>query len=129
MNAASRPRRLAAADAGRLWWRDGAIYQVYPRSFADANGDGSGDLEGIRQRLDHLAWLGIADYCDVDPIFGTLADFDRLLADAHARGIRVILDRCASRECGAAFSCEPPRGSAALRASCAHPRAILAAAP
>jgi glycosidase len=88
------------------------IYQVYPRSFADSNGDGVGDLEGIRSRLDHLAWLGIdgiwispffpspmkdfgydvADYCGVDPVFGTLADFDRLLADAHARGIRVILD-------------------------------------
>jgi alpha-glucosidase len=110
--AASRPRRLAGDDVGRLWWRDGAIYQVYPRSFGDSNGDGSGDLEGIRQRLDHLAWLGVAgiwispfftspmkdfgydvaDYCDVDPLFGTLADFDRLLADAHARGIRVILD-------------------------------------
>ena len=95
-----------------LWWRDGVIYQIYPRSFGDANGDGVGDLEGIRQRLDHLAWLGVdaiwispfypspmadfgydvADYCDVDPLFGTLADFDRLLADAHARGIRVIVD-------------------------------------
>jgi len=98
--------------ADRIWWRDGVIYQIYPRSFGDSNGDGVGDLEGIRRRLDHLAWLGVdaiwlspfypspmadfgydvADYCDVDPLFGTLADFDRLLADAHARGIRVLLD-------------------------------------
>jgi glycosidase len=108
----SRPAARVAVSGSRLWWRDGVIYQVYPRSFADSNGDGIGDLEGIRQRLDHLAWLGVdgiwispfftspmqdfgydvADYCDVDPIFGTLADFDGLLQDAHARGIRVILD-------------------------------------
>ncbi len=96
----------------RLWWKHGVIYQVYPRSFMDANGDGVGDLEGIRQRLDHLAWLGVdgiwispcfpspmadfgydvSDYCDIDPLFGSLEDMDRLLADAHARGIRVLLD-------------------------------------
>ena len=96
----------------RLWWQDGVIYQIYPRSFMDSSGDGVGDLEGIRQRLDHLAWLGVdavwlspcfpspmadfgydvADYCDIDPLFGSLADFDRLLADAHRRGIHVILD-------------------------------------
>jgi len=96
----------------RLWWRDGVLYQVYPRSFMDASGDGVGDLEGIRQRLDHLQWLGVdgiwispcfpspmadfgydvADYCDIDPLFGSLADFDRLLAEAHAREIRVVLD-------------------------------------
>jgi glycosidase len=95
-----------------LWWRDGVVYQIYPRSFQDSNGDGVGDLEGIRRRLDHLAWLGVdaiwispfypspmadfgydvSDYCDVDPLFGTLADFDRMLADAHARGIRVVVD-------------------------------------
>jgi alpha-glucosidase len=106
----SRPARAPASSSS--WWRDGVIYQVYPRSFADSNGDGIGDLEGIRGKLDHIAWLGaagiwispffpspmadfgydVADYCDVDPIFGTLADFDRLLRDAHARGIRVILD-------------------------------------
>jgi alpha-glucosidase len=88
------------------------VYQIYPRSFMDSNGDGVGDLQGIRARLDHLAWLGVeaiwlspifpspmadfgydvADYCEIDPVFGTLADFDRLLAEAHARGIRVILD-------------------------------------
>jgi alpha-glucosidase len=96
----------------RVWWRHGVVYQIYPRSFMDANGDGVGDLDGIRARLDHLAWLGVdaiwlspifpspmadfgydvSDYCAIDPVFGTLADFDRLLAEAHARGIRVILD-------------------------------------
>ena len=96
----------------RLWWKHGVIYQIYPRSFMDSNGDGVGDLEGIRARLDHLAWLGVdavwlspifpspmadfgydvADYCDVDPVFGSLAELDRLLAEAHARGIRLILD-------------------------------------
>jgi glycosidase len=94
------------------WWQHGVVYQIYPRSFQDASGDGVGDLEGIRRRLDHLAWLGVdaiwispfypspmadfgydvSDYCDVDPLFGTLADYDRLLADAHARGLRVVVD-------------------------------------
>ncbi|HEX2850207.1 MAG TPA: alpha-amylase family glycosyl hydrolase [Acidimicrobiales bacterium] len=94
------------------WWRSGVVYQIYPRSFADSGGDGVGDLEGIRRHLDHLSWLGIdaiwispffrspmkdygydvADYCDVDPLFGTLDDFDRLLADAHAAGIKVMID-------------------------------------
>ncbi len=112
MTRTSRPAPRGAHDPGRLWWRDGAIYQIYPRSFADSNGDGVGDLEGIRSRLDHLAWLGVdgiwispffpspmkdfgydvADYCDVDPLFGTLEDFDRLLRAAHALGLRVILD-------------------------------------
>ena len=94
------------------WWKTAVFYQIYPRSFADSNGDGIGDLAGIRAHLDHLAWLGVdaiwicpfyrspmtdfgydvVDYCDVDPLFGTLADFDALLADAHARGMRVIVD-------------------------------------
>ena len=97
---------------GASWWQRGVIYQIYPRSFQDSNGDGIGDLDGIRTRLDHLVALGvdaiwispiypspmadfgydISDYCGIDPIFGTLADFDRLLAEAHARGLRVILD-------------------------------------
>src|SRR5574338_569876 len=96
----------------RLWWKHGVVYQIYPRSFMDANGDGVGDLAGIRARLDHLAWLGVdalwlspifpspmadvgydvSDYCDVDPAFGDLAELDRLVADAHARGIRLMLD-------------------------------------
>jgi len=94
------------------WWRRGAIYQVYPRSFQDSNGDGIGDLEGLRQRLDYFIWLGIdaiwispiypspmrdfgydvADYCGIDPLFGSLEGFDRLVADAHARGLKIILD-------------------------------------
>jgi alpha-glucosidase len=98
--------------SGTLWWQRGIIYQIYPRSYQDSNGDGIGDLGGIRRRLDHLAWLGvdavwispiypspmadfgydIADYCDIAPIFGTLADFDRLIADIHARGLKLILD-------------------------------------
>ena len=95
-----------------LWWQRGVIYQIYPRSFQDSNGDGVGDLRGILQRLDYLAWLGVdaiwlspiypspmadfgydvADYCDIHPLFGNLEDFDRLVAEAHARGLKVILD-------------------------------------
>ncbi len=98
--------------SGAPWWQRGVVYQVYPRSFADSDGDGVGDLPGITGRLDHLVALGvdalwlspifrspmrdfgydIADYRDVDPVFGTLEDADRLIAAAHERGIRVVLD-------------------------------------
>ncbi len=94
------------------WWQTGVVYHIYPRAFMDASGDGVGDLDGVRQRLDHLVWLGVdalwlspfypspgadggydvADYVDVDPTLGTLDDFDRLVAAAHARGLRVLVD-------------------------------------
>ncbi|GAA3229661.1 glycoside hydrolase family 13 protein [Actinocorallia longicatena] len=96
----------------RPWWHDAVVYEVYPRSFADSSGDGEGDLEGIRSRLPYLRDLGVdalwltpfytspladggydvADYRDVDPRFGTLADFDALIGDAHDLGLRVIID-------------------------------------
>ncbi|MFF1540242.1 glycoside hydrolase family 13 protein [Microbacterium sp. NPDC058269] len=100
------------AAPGSEWWRSAVIYQIYPRSFADASGDGIGDLPGITSRLDALQELGVdaiwlspfmtspqrdagydvADYRDVDPLFGTLADFDDMLEAAHARNIRVVVD-------------------------------------
>jgi alpha-glucosidase len=95
-----------------LWWQKGAIYQIYPRSFQDSDGDGVGDLKGIEHRLDDLVALGVdaiwispiflspmadfgydvADYTGIDPRFGTLADFDSLLAAAHERGLKLLLD-------------------------------------
>ncbi len=99
-------------SGGHAWWQRGVVYQVYPRSFQDSNGDGVGDLPGVLSRLDHLAALGVdavwispiypspmadfgydvSDYTGIDPVFGSLEDFDRLVAAAHARGLRVILD-------------------------------------
>ncbi|WP_431025586.1 alpha-amylase family glycosyl hydrolase [Halomonas sp. H5] len=98
------------------WWRGATLYQIYPRSFLDANGDGIGDLKGITAKLDHVASLGVdaiwlspfftspmddfgydvADYCDVDPMFGTLDDFRTLVERAHALGLRVIIDQVLS---------------------------------
>ncbi len=94
------------------WWKGAVVYQIYPRSFKDSNGDGFGDLEGIRSKLDYLQALGvdvlwlspiyaspqadngydIADYYDIDPMFGTLSDFDRLLEGVHERGMRLVMD-------------------------------------
>ena len=96
----------------RMWWRDGVVYQIYPRSFADGNGDGIGDLIGVLDHLDYLEELGVdaiwlspiypspdvdfgydvADYKAIDPKFGTMEDFDRLVREAHRRGIRIVLD-------------------------------------
>ena len=94
------------------WWRDAVLYQVYPRSFSDANGDGIGDLAGVTERLEYLEWLGVdavwlnpvhpspnvdwgydvSDYTGIHPDLGTLEDLDRLVSEANARGIRVLLD-------------------------------------
>ena len=95
------------------WWRGSVTYQVYPRSYQDSNGDGVGDLAGITRRLEHIARLGadavwlspffkspqkdfgydVSDYCDVDPPYGTLADFDAMIARAHDLGLKVIIDQ------------------------------------
>jgi alpha-glucosidase len=94
------------------WWQSGIIYQIYPRSFQDASGDGIGDLAGIRRRLSYLAELGVdavwlspifpspmadfgydvSDYTGIDPLFGNLAEFDALLAEAHGHGLKLLLD-------------------------------------
>ncbi len=111
------PRTRAASSGGSIgtadWWRGAVIYQVYPRSLLDTTGNGIGDLEGIIRALDHIASLAVdglwicpfftspmkdygydvADYRDVDPVFGTLADFDRLVSEAHARDLKVIIDQ------------------------------------
>ena len=94
------------------WWKTAVVYQIYPRSFRDTTGDGVGDLRGIIDGLDHLEWLGVdalwlspvfrspmvdhgydvSDYCDIDPVFGSLADMDELIDQAHRRGLKVLLD-------------------------------------
>jgi alpha-glucosidase len=103
----------AVTEAAQPWWRGAAIYQIYPRSFADSDGNGIGDLPGITAKLDYVASLGVdgiwlspfftspmrdfgydvADYCDVDPVFGTIADFDALLERAHGLKLKVIIDQ------------------------------------
>ena len=101
------------AETKSDWWRGAVIYQIYPRSFQDSNGDGMGDLKGITDRLEHVASLGVdavwlspiftspmedmgydvSDYRDIDPTFGTLENFDRLIARAHELGLKVIVDQ------------------------------------
>src|SRR6202163_2422313 len=100
------------ASENHAWWQRGIIYQIYPRSFMDSNGGGTGDLAGIISRLDYLIWLGVdaiwvspifpspmadfgydvSDYTNVDPLFGTLEDLDRLIQAAHQRSLKVLLD-------------------------------------
>jgi alpha-glucosidase len=104
------------ASGNADWWRGAVVYQVYPRSFQDTNGDGLGDLKGVTRRLPYIASLGVdaiwlspffkspmadmgydvSDYCEVDPIFGTLADFDEMMTAAHSLGIKVIIDQVIS---------------------------------
>jgi alpha-glucosidase len=99
-------------EAKAQWWKTGVIYQIYPRSFMDSNGDGIGDLAGITRKLDYLQWLGvdaiwlspifespmkdfgydISNYIAIDPTFGTMDDFDELVREAHGRGIKIVLD-------------------------------------
>ncbi len=109
------PHQLLATSARSStlhWWQRGVLYHLYPWSFQDSNGDGIGDVQGIIRRLDYLSWLGvdalwlspifpspmvdfgydIADYCAVDPLFGDLETFERLLEQAHRRGLKVLLD-------------------------------------
>jgi alpha-glucosidase len=106
----------APPDKTRPWWREAIIYQVYPRSYLDTDGDGVGDLPGITEKLDYIASLGvdivwlspffkspmkdfgydISDYCDVDPLFGTLADFDALVARAHHLNLKIMIDQVMS---------------------------------
>jgi alpha-glucosidase len=103
---------LGAQDKSQPWWRHAVFYEIYPRSFADSNNDGLGDLRGITSKLDYLHTLGVdaiwispcypspqfdfgydvADYENIDPMYGKLADFDVLAREAHKRGIRVIMD-------------------------------------
>ena len=108
----ARPQGLLPRTDTDAWWRDAVIYQIYPRSFADANGDGIGDIQGIREHIDHLVALGVdavwlspfypspqvdagydvSDYFDLAPEYGSLQDLDALIADLHEAGIRVIVD-------------------------------------
>ena len=112
MPVAAMPQGKAAMNGEYAWWQRGIVYQVYPRSFQDSDGDGVGDLAGITSRLDYLQGLGVdalwlspifpspmadfgydvSDYTGIHPVFGTLDDFDRLVREAHARGLKVILD-------------------------------------
>ncbi len=116
MQAVSRKVEAPLPAPDRDWWRGAVIYQIYPRSYQDSNGDGIGDLKGIISRLPHIAGLGadaiwispffkspmkdfgydVSDYCDVDPMFGTLADFDELVAEAHRFGLKVMIDEVLS---------------------------------
>ena len=126
----------SAIQAGQEWWRNAVIYQIYPRSFADGNGDGMGDLKGVEGRLESLSELGVdaiwfspfmsspqkdagydvSDYTDIDPLFGTLEDFDSVLSKAHDLGLKVIVDLVPNHS-----SSEHPLFKAALRAGKGSP--------
>ncbi|MGY3436839.1 MULTISPECIES: beta-galactosidase BglA [unclassified Marinovum] len=121
MNAHMDMKMKPSREQDQDWWRGGVIYQIYPRSYQDSNGDGIGDLNGITQRLPHIASLGVdaiwispfftspmkdfgydvSDYCDVDPMFGTLADFDTMVDTAHKLGLKVMIDQVLSHTASA----------------------------
>ena len=106
------PAQANTAESAYTWWQRGIVYHIYPRSWQDSNGDGVGDLPGITRRLDYLMALGVdaiwlspiypspmadfgydvSDYTAIHPLFGSLADFDKLLAETHARGMKLLLD-------------------------------------
>src|SRR5690554_2705494 len=106
------PTHVDADRSGEQWWKSAVVYQIYPRSFADSDGDGVGDLRGITGRLDHLDRLGVdvvwlspvypspqddngydvSDYVDIDPTFGSLADLDELADGLHRRGMKLVMD-------------------------------------
>lgn len=116
MNKVKKYKQFSDAPAHADWWRGGAVYHIYPRSFQDSNGDGIGDLRGIAQRIPYITALGVdaiwlspffkspmkdfgydvSDYCDVDPMFGTLDDFCCMLEHAHSEGLRVLIDQVLS---------------------------------
>ena len=116
MSELSSPKKVDAQNHRTEWWREAVIYQVYPRSFCDSNNDGVGDLPGITSKLDYIASLGVdivwispfftspmrdfgydvSNYCDVDPLFGTLADFDALIERAHQLGLKIMIDQVLS---------------------------------
>ena len=113
MNVQTLEHPAVTTEPSTVWWKGAVLYQVYPRSFADSNNDGVGDLPGITAHLDHIASLGVdgvwlspfftspmkdfgydvSDYTDVDPIFGRLEDFDALVARAHELGLKIIIDQ------------------------------------
>src|ERR1043165_2419673 len=130
----SRPQPSISSSPGQMpppWWRGAVIYQIYPRSFQDSNGDGIGDLNGIIDRLEHVASLGgdaiwlspffasptkdfgydVSDYRAVDPIFGSLADFDRLVSRAHDLGLKVVIDQVYAHTSDAHAWFQESRGS------------------
>ena len=145
---AGRPGLLLAQEGAatdRRWWKEAVVYQIYPRSFMDSNGDGIGDLPGIVSKLDHIAALGVdvvwlcphypsphvdnghdvSDYRAVSPLFGTMADFDALVAGLKARGIRLIVDLgTASAGCVTGWKrpsppwCRPPESTDVRSRAC-----------
>ena len=127
---------------GHQWWQHAVFYEIYPRSFADSNNDGIGDLKGITSKLDYLKDVGVdaiwitpcypspqvdfgydvSDYENIDPMYGTLKDFDRLQSDGQKRGIRIIMDKFGSSVLQTSARLAPPEPGSARRRICAAER-------